>query len=296
MTPDISTVIVSFNTAEHLPQTLDALPAACVPRAFETIVVDNASRDGTVEMLSTRDDIVFLPLDRNTGFTAAANLGASRAAGKHLLFANPDMVPPPGSIAQLADVLEANPGAWGVTPRFRFPDGSPQYFWRRMMGAPGMVLCHTRWGKRLDRAFGGRARKRREYSDLPDAPGTVPIDTAGAACLLVQRREFLDAGGFDDRYFNLFQDTDLARRMLRARRVLLGVGDVEVLHQMGVTFRDRPHWVFDAEFERALLQFLRDEPWYRRLPVAAAIRLDVALPPHRRDRRALIYGDDAPRE
>src|SRR5207248_6300339 len=127
---------------------------ACAPRSYETIVVDNGSTDDSVPWLRTRRDIRLVELGSNTGFTHAANVGVTSARGVYLLFLNPDLVAPSGSIAALVDALEAHPDAWAVTPWFRNPDGTPQRFWRRAPTAVTSALCHTRWGRRIDRALG----------------------------------------------------------------------------------------------------------------------------------------------
>ena len=285
MSVDISAVAVSWNTAGCLPLALDSLPAACGERTWEAIVVDNGSTDDSVAVLGARDDVRLIALDTNTGFTAAANVGARAATGRYLLFLNPDVVAGAGTAARLAEVLEARPDAWGATPWFRYPDGSPQGFWLRLPGLPSVVLAFTRWGKAVDRVLGGRIRRHRYYAHLPDPPGLVEIDGTGAAFLLVRREEFLALGGFDERYFNFFQDGEHARRERRRGRVLLGVGDVEVIHQVGVTMRTLANADREGQYLHAYRQFLAGEPWFRRWPGELSVRLDVLLP--RPDRAAL---------
>lgn len=286
MAPVVSVVSVSWNTASCLPDALDALPAAFGDVSYDVTVVDNGSSDDSVAVLSARPEVTLRALAENTGFTRAANLGASRAEGTYLLFLNPDLVAPPGSLAKLVAALDGAPEAWAASPWFRNPDGSPQHFWRRIPGPIRLPLCYTRWGKRIDRAAGGRWRRWRTYGELPDPPGRMPIEAVGAACLLVRRDLFDAAGGFDERYFNFFQDADLERRMAREGRVLLGVGDVQVEHLMGVTFRRLPGWEVDAQLLHALRQYLLGEHPLRRWAGEAAIRLDLLLPgPHRTERR-----------
>jgi GT2 family glycosyltransferase len=283
--PDISIVAVSWNTLEHLPRALAALPTACAPRTWEAIVVDNASTDGSVEHLAARHDISLVALDTNTGFTRAANTGAARARGRHLLFLNPDVTAPAGSIARLAEVLEQHPEAWAVTPWFRYPDGRPQPFWRRIPGTLGLLTCFTHRGRRIDRLLRLGENRRHQYASLPDPPGLVPIGAVGAACLLVERDEFAALGGFDERFLNFFQDTDLMRRQGSRGRRLLGVGSVEVEHVMGTTFRTLPPVEVHGQFLYAFRQYLQGEPLHRRLAGEAALRLELLG--RTRDRRAL---------
>lgn len=275
-TPDVSVVVVSWNTARLLSAAIAAIPAAAGDLVVETIVVDNASRDDSVAAASARPDVTVTPLPENTGFTRAANLGVSLARGRHLLFLNPDLVMPPGTLPELVRALEQHPAAWAVTPAFLDPDGTVQHFWARRPTAVSLFCCFTHRGRALDRLLtGGRLRRRHRYEDL--APGVpLPIDGAGAACLLCRAAEFRDAGGFDERYFNFFQDTDLYRRMRARGRSLLGAGQVSVLHQRGVTFSLLDPVEAHGRFLRDLARYVEGEPRHRRLAARAALTLELA--------------------
>src|SRR5438445_7550123 len=203
--PHISVVVVSWNTRACIGAALDSVGSACTPRSCETIVVDNGSTDGSVPWLRARRDVRLLELGSNTGFTHAANVGVAAARGEYVLFLNPDVIARGGSIAALVDALDVHPDAWAVTPWFRNPDGTPQHFWRRTPTVPTVVLCHTRWGRRVDRIIGGAGRRRRVCAELPDPPPLMAIEAVGAACLLVRPGEFRSVGGFDERFFNFFQ-------------------------------------------------------------------------------------------
>jgi GT2 family glycosyltransferase len=283
--PQVSAVVVSWNTHACIGAALDSMGSACASLSYETVVVDNGSTDGSIPWLRARRDVRLLELGSNTGFTHAANVGVAAARGDYVLFLNPDVVAPRGSIAALVDALDVHPDAWAVTPWFRNPDGTPQHFWRRAPTVVTVVLCHTRWGRRIDRIVGGAGRRRRIYAELPDPPPLTAIEAVGAACLLVRADEFRSVGGFDERFFNFFQDTDLERRMRRRDRRLLGIGAIEVAHQMGVTFREMEPWEYDGQFLHALRQYLAGEPWHRRAVSESAVRLDLLLPGVDRDKR-----------
>ena len=278
MPPEISVVVVSWNTADQLPLALDALPAAMGERSFEVIVVDNDSEDGSVAMLRGRKDITLLELDENTGFTRGANLGAQRSAGRYILFLNPDVVAPPGSVAQLIARLEQDDSAYGTTPWFMNLDGSPQYFWRRAPGPLIIAFCFTRPGRKIDRLLGRPVHRLRSYEYLPDPPGARYIHGVGAACLLLRRSAFDEAGGFDERYFNFFQDAHLERYFARQGRPLIGDGTVTVSHESGVTLRRLDPAEVEGQFFHALRQYLHDEPRWRRLLGELLIRAELALP------------------
>lgn len=284
---DVSVIAVSWNTADCLPEALETTSQAMGVLTHEVVVVDNGSTDGSVGLLRDRPDVRLVELGTNTGFTHAANVGVANTSGTYLLFLNPDIVAGEGVVSALVDLLDGHPEAWGATPWFRHPDGSPQHFWHRLPRDPLVVACFTRFGRRIDRAAGFPMRRYRRYERLPDPPGLVTIEAAGAAFLLVRRADFLEAGGFDERFLNFGQDTDFARRMKRRGKVLLGAGDVSVRHRAGVTFHRLPRWERDGQLVLAVRQFLAGEPAWRRWPLELMIRFDLRLPgPDRRLRRA----------
>lgn len=247
-------------------------------RRAEIIVVDNGSVDGSVEMLRDRAGVELLELGENTGFTYAANAGAAKASGALLLFLNPDIVAPPGSLDALAAALEERSDAWAVTPWFLNPDGTPQYFWRRIPGAGTTALALTQWGRRFDRAAGSRMKRFRSYGSITRPRRFEVIDGVGAACLLMRRAEFEGAGRFDERYRNFFQDAELERTMLARGRLMLGIGDISVFHEGGASLKVIPEHEIEGMFLHDLRIFLAGSPWYHRVVAEAAIRTDLALP------------------
>src|SRR5205807_8806034 len=100
-----------WNVGELLADCLPTLPNACGewwPRT-EVVVVDNASTDGSVQMVRSRfPEVRVIALPANLGFAAGNNAGIAASRGPFVLLLNPDTVPRPGSIAALADYVQAN--------------------------------------------------------------------------------------------------------------------------------------------------------------------------------------------
>lgn len=297
--PDVTVVAVSWNTAESLPRALRSLHDGTLRCRLQYVVVDNASTDDSIDRLrsSTEPAVEVVRLDVNAGFTRGVNVGLDRARGRYVLLCNPDIVAPPGAVDDLVAVLERRPDAWAVAPTFLNPDGSPQWFWRRLPGALRFPLAYLRWGKWIDNRLGRPVWRWRSYRDLPARiRGEIEIDAVGAAFLLVRRDDLEAAGRLDERYFNFFSDAELMRERAAAGRRLLGTGDVQVVHDRGITFRQREPWHRDAEFLRELRTYVGGERRRRRWPMGAALRLDLALPhPHRAERRRVARADRARR-
>lgn len=199
---DVSVVIPNYNGCRWLPGLLSSLGAQTTPAA-ETIVVDNASGDGSVAWLrATHPDVRVLALATNTGFAHAANRGIALAAGQFLALLNPD-------VELASDWLER------MVARFTDPtarDVGAAACKMVSLADPGVIYdagdCVRRDGACLQRGRGHRDN--RSF----DVPGEAFGACAGAA---VYRRAALAAvDGFDERYFAYLEDADLALKLRAA--------------------------------------------------------------------------------
>jgi len=200
--PQVAVVVPSWNSAGLLPRVLDSLAEQGGER--ELLVVDNGSRDGTLELLRERG-IPHLSLSRNTGFAAAVNLGAARTAAPLVLALNADTELEPGAVSALVAALAADPGLGGVQPRILQLEGEAA-------GDPETARLYSA-GMAL--SADGRAYETGAGESQADAyrrPREV-FGVCGAACLL-RRELFADLGGYDESYFSFYEDVDLN---LRAR-------------------------------------------------------------------------------
>jgi GT2 family glycosyltransferase len=203
----ISVIIANHNGEEYLDRCLGSLGRP--GRGLEVILVDNASSDGSLDLVASRfPEVRILPQGSNLGFAAANNIGADAALGDALLLLNADAWLEPGALDLLADRLESDHRAGLVAPRLRYPDGRRQFSWSPARGVLGEVL------QRLRNGFEARAWV---HGTLARGIGRF----AGrswytAACVLIRARAFQQVGGFDTRFFMYFEDVDLCVRLEEA--------------------------------------------------------------------------------
>ena len=193
--PEISVVIVTYG-AWTLTERAIASLRAHTGRAYELIIVDNASEDETREQLSKLHDAHVILNDDNRGFGPATNQGAERARGKLLLLLNTDTFVQAGWLEPLLETI-GQPGIGAVIPRYLHPDGSLQDA-GTLLARDGTVHVHG------DGDDAGRLcyRFRRV------------IDFGSAACLLIRRSTFELLGGFDANFAPAYyEDADLAMRL-----------------------------------------------------------------------------------
>ncbi len=232
MGPDLSIVILSWNVRELLAACLRSLPTATGDwwdRA-EVLVVDNASTDGSAEMVR-RDfpGVRLVALPRNLGFSGGNNVGIRAAQGKYVLLLNPDTVARPGSIATLAEYMEAHETSGIVGPRLLNPDGTLQPSRRRFPTLLTALVESTP----LQRWLGKLPAIRRFYMlDQPEAV-TQQVDWLSGAALLCRREALEQAGLFDPGYFMFSEEVDLCRRVKDAGWEVVYVPHAEIVHYGG---------------------------------------------------------------
>jgi GT2 family glycosyltransferase len=203
-------VIVSYRSRELLRgclQSLRAHPPSCPMRV---IVVDNDSRDRTVEMVETEfREVELIASSTNLGFSAATNLGARRGTAPFLLALNPDTAVTPGALDTVLAVLEDRPEVGVVGPRLVRPDGSLDHAAKRSFPTPLSALGH----------FTGVGRR---APSGPLAAYHAPevesgrVDAVNGAFMLMRRSSFERLGSFDEGYWMYMEDLDFSYTLARA--------------------------------------------------------------------------------
>jgi GT2 family glycosyltransferase len=224
-----SLIVVTYNSVDLLPAFFEAL-AVTEEISYEVIVVDNASQDGTPALVAERyPDVHLLANRENVGFGCACNQGARAARGNLLVFLNPDVIVTPGWLAILARRLAEYPDAAIICPTTLYPDEPP-----RVCSAP--------------------------VEETAAVPG----------CALAMPRVAWEAlGGFDERIFLYWEDTELCwRAWLLGWRVLADL-EAYVYHERGGSTGGR-RW--DAELTKnGLYSYIKLMRWRRVIPFAVLL-------------------------
>lgn len=202
---EVSVVIVNWNGAAVLPRCLEHLQAQTYDN-FETIVVDNASTDGSVDHLEDEyPGLRVIRLDENKGFAAANNIGAGHARGKWLALLNNDAFPEPKWLGNLVHAAETQPEFTFFGSKL-IQDRQPQ-----ILDGIGDVyhVSGVAWRE-------GYNRPESEF-DLQE----MEIFSPTAAAALYSRDAFLEIGGFTEWFYMYHEDVDLGFRLrLRGHRCL----------------------------------------------------------------------------
>lgn len=202
----LSIIIVNYNTREDLRLCLTAL-RDCQPMP-EVIVVDNASKDGSAEMV--RDEfpqVTLLAPGRNTWFCGGNNLGIQAAHRDYVLLLNPDTIPSQAALEAMVRFMDEHPDYAGATSQLRYPDGVIQRTCSRIPTYRYLILTQTplRW---LLSGMRKRAEAWHWYEGW-ERDTDYDVEAMPGSCLLMRR----DQLQLDDRLLLYFPEDDLGRRM-----------------------------------------------------------------------------------
>jgi GT2 family glycosyltransferase len=200
---DFSIVIPVYNREDLTQQCLATLPPTLAGAGLgEVIVVDNGSEPATAAVLAAHPWVRVIRNERNLGFAAACNQGTRAANGRYVVHLNNDTVGHDGWLANMLRVFaeEANVGIVGA--RLLFPNGTLQHAGvvsgPTRLGPEGAIPYHALWGW---------------PGDFPAAQVRTDFDAVTGACLVMERDLYLALGGFDETYWNGYEDVDLCYKV-----------------------------------------------------------------------------------
>ncbi len=229
---DISVVIVAWNAKKYVELCLQSLADAPPKRSMEVFVVDNASADGTSEMIETRfPSVKLIKSSENLGFSRGNNVAIGQATGRYVALVNPDVILFPGCLDALADFLDENPKVGNAGPRVFNPDMSQQSTCRRFP---------TLWNNfcsasRLERVFKGFRFFAGEHMFYFAHDRTLSVDVI-VGCFSMIRREALDEVGLlDEGLFMYGDDVDWCRRARNAGWDVVFYPGARAIHDRGKT-------------------------------------------------------------
>jgi len=264
----VSVVVLSWNTRELLEACLRSLRAEARDVDLEVIVVDNASGDGSADLVA-RDfpEAVLLRNERNEGYAIGNNQGAARARAEYVLLLNSDTEVRAGAIGTLARFLDTHPGHGACAPRLERPDGTPQPSCKRFPTLLTAVFYDTVF----DRWFPHNATlPRYEMRDF-DHLSSRDVDQPPAAALLVRRALWERLGGFDPELWLFYNDVDFCRRLHADGHRIAYVAEARVLHHEGRSTAQFPE--FGAIWHKNRLAYYRKAFGWRGTAVARLMTL-----------------------
>jgi N-acetylglucosaminyl-diphospho-decaprenol L-rhamnosyltransferase len=248
--PDISILILNWNTRDLLVKCLDSIAHTAGNLSAEIVVVDNASSDGSRAMVRERfPNVRLIENETNVGFARGNNQAMAVSSGRYALLANSDAFVWPGAIRALVDLADSQPQAGIVGAQLVNADGSFQASYTRF---PSL------WRELLILSGLGRLMYGRWYpSHGPEEDkGPQIVDYVEGACLLVRRKAFEEVGGLDESYFMYAEEVDWCYAMRAKGWQVWYQPAAKVTHLGGGSSYNRP-LEREADLYRSRVRFFR---------------------------------------
>ncbi|RKZ86990.1 MAG: glycosyltransferase family 2 protein [Candidatus Parabeggiatoa sp. nov. 1] len=253
-TPDMSMIIVSFNTCHLLRECLQTLRREAGDISYETIVIDNASQDGSADMVEREfPEMQLIRSTENLGFAAANNLGFTQARGHYMVLLNSDAFLKPQALEKALAYMQADStigvggarlvgqdGAWQPSARM-FPSLLNHFLTISGLAAK---YPHSRFFGRVDRTWA-------------DHDIAAQVDWVPGAFFIIPRRVLEKVGYFDERFFLYCEETDLCRRIKYAGYNIWYWPDVVVVHLGGESSKSLKHLTMSATGKALILWQIR---------------------------------------
>jgi GT2 family glycosyltransferase len=268
---ELSVSVVSYRTPTLLERCLQVLERERSSVDLDVTVVDNASGDGSADLVAAQFPWVrLIRSSRNMGFGAAHNQVLRRLNSPYALVLNSDAAPLPGALRTLVDFLDAHPPVAVAGPKLLFPNGAVQPSRRRFPTVSTLFMESTQVQRISPR---NRVLDRYYMVDCIDNNQPSSVDWLVGACLCVRAEAIRQVGLFDERFFMYSEEMDWCRRFREAGWLVAYVPAAEVSHlQGGSTRLDLS--ARDRQFQASKLRYAAK--WHGRR-VAAALRLYLVL-------------------
>ena len=248
---DLSIVIVSWNAKKYLEECLGSLRALDADLSVEILVVDNASTDGTPEMIRNQfPHVRLIETGANLGFARANNVGIKLGSGKYVCLINSDVNVPPDCLPKMYRYMEQQPAIGLLGPKMLGPDGRTRRsgmrfptIWNTFLRALAVDSLFKGSG-----IFGGLLMADFQFDQIKD------MDVLNGWFWMARREALDQVGLLDERFFIYGEDIDWCKRFHLAGWRVVFCPEAEAVHYGGASSSNAPLRFF-IEMQRANLQY-----------------------------------------
>ena len=278
MEPDLSIIIVNWNTKDYLAGCLDSIKDNTQKVSYEIIAVDNCSSDGSADMVE-RDfpEVLLIRNEENAGFGRANNQGLAKAKGKYILFLNSDMAVNENCLDRMFAFMEENPRIGASACKLTFPDGRLQHSCRQFPSFKVyfLMILGLRYLFPNLKVF-------RHYLMLDwDHSDTREVDQIMGSFMFMRRSALDEAGHFDERFWMYFEEVDLCLRLKKAGWKIVHYPQASAVHFLSKSSEQWGKLKVTREFQKSLLKYFkknRNVVEYTTLLALSGIKYGLLLP------------------
>ncbi|MFB3056355.1 MAG: glycosyltransferase [Ignavibacteriaceae bacterium] len=228
---ELSIIIVNYNVKEFLQNLLHSIEKASLNISHEIIIVDNASDDGSVELIREKfPSVKLIANTENLGFGKANNQALEVAKGKYLLLINPDAIVSEDTLYNMIHFFKDNPEAGLAGCKILNPDGTLQLACRRSFPGPWTSFCKVTG---LSNFF-PRSRLFARYNlTYLDEDQSYEVDAISGSFMMMKSEVLNTVSGFDEEFFMYGEDLDLCYRIQQAGFKVFYVHTTQIIHYKG---------------------------------------------------------------
>jgi len=296
---DISIITVTWNSKDLIGRQIKSARAGCKSITYEQIIADNASTDGTTDLMEKEFDATVIPAqagihnikdsrfhgndspikvikyEKNKGFGFANNAAAKISSGAFLLFLNPDMQVEEGSLDKMVAWMRVHPDVGLASCKLVDENGklNKDAQPRRWPGIWDQAVILLK----IHHFFPG-ILGRYMYKDF-DADKEQEVESVRGSFFMIRREVYEKLGwAFDPRYFIWFEDVDTCREVKRLGYKVMHTPVISCVDYVGQSFKKRTTLWKQKQFTKSMLQYFQKwEPWYKWMVIAILRPIGIAM-------------------
>ncbi len=254
---DVAVIVVSHNVRDLVIRNLEALLASEGEVRIRLILVDNASKDGTIAAVAEQFPLVQLIANPwNAGFAHAVNQGIAIAQSRHVLLLNPDMRVNEATVSALVAYADAHPEVGVVGGKLLTEDGQPVPHVRRFPDVWSQFALILK----LPHLF-PRLVARYRQTEL-DVDREQDVDSIRGSLFLMTQNALQRFRGLDSRYFIFFEEVDFCRQVVEGGMSVRYVPSITAIDYVGRSFAQKTRYWSQAQFTKSMIQYF--EKWQPR--------------------------------
>ncbi len=234
---DVSLCIVNWNTVDLTSQLIESIYNTVKNLRVEILVVDNASKDGSVQYIVTRyPAVTIIENDLNVGYGPAMNQALKISTGKYIMILNSDVILLEDALEKMVTFLENNRDAGAVGPICLDIEGNISNSYGRFP-RPGLMILEKILGSLTPRFIKPPSMEVKPSLNLCEK---IEIEYIKGACMLVRREVCDEIGLFDERFFAYYEETDWCLRMEKRGIKRYLVSGAKIIHLYDASFSKIP--------------------------------------------------------
>lgn len=249
---ELSIIIVNWNVKDLLEKCLNSIYQKPQNLDFEVFVVDNASRDGSVEMVKKKFPQVKLMANKdNKGFAQANNQAIKEAAGEFILLLNPDTEILNGALAKMVGFMRKRLDCGILGCKLLNSDGTLQPSCRTFPDLYSQIIILLK----LHNFFPKLVKKYYMLDWLHNE--TKEVDQVMGACFLIRRKVVEEIGLLDEIFWALFEEVDYCKRAKNKNWKIYFTPEAEIIHHKGQSFNQQKVVAKQKNFNRCLIRYFK---------------------------------------